>query len=94
MIRALGVLLALAASLAAQRRPNVVVILADDLGYECLTCNGGSSYETPNLDALAASGARITATLIHELRRRGEKFGMGSACIGGGQGIAVVVEAL
>ena len=43
---------------------------------------------------LAASGARITATLIHELRRRGEKFGMGSACIGGGQGIAVVVEAL
>ncbi|MFT4624710.1 MAG: acetyl-CoA acyltransferase 2 [Myxococcota bacterium] len=43
---------------------------------------------------LAASGARITATLIHELRRRGEKYGLGSACIGGGQGIAVVVEAL
>ena len=43
---------------------------------------------------LAASGARITATLIHELRRRGEKLGLGSACIGGGQGIAVIVEAL
>ncbi len=43
---------------------------------------------------LGASGARITATLIHELRRRGERYGMGSACIGGGQGIAVVVEAL
>ena len=43
---------------------------------------------------LAASGARITGTLIHELRRRGDKFGIGSACIGGGQGIAVVVEAL
>ena len=43
---------------------------------------------------LACSGARITATLIHELRRRGDKYGMGSACIGGGQGIAVVVEAL
>lgn len=43
---------------------------------------------------LAASGSRITATLIHELRRRGDKYGMGSACIGGGQGIAVVVEAL
>jgi acetyl-CoA acyltransferase 2 len=43
---------------------------------------------------LAASGARITATLIHELRRRGDKYGLASACIGGGQGIAVVVEAL
>lgn len=43
---------------------------------------------------LAASGARITATLIHALRERGEKIGLGSACIGGGQGIAVIVEAL
>jgi acetyl-CoA acetyltransferase family protein len=43
---------------------------------------------------LAASGARITATIIHELRRRKEKYGLASACIGGGQGIAVIVEAL
>ncbi|MEQ1566593.1 MAG: acetyl-CoA C-acetyltransferase [Myxococcota bacterium] len=43
---------------------------------------------------LGASGARITATLIHELRRRKQKYGLGSACIGGGQGIAVIVEAL
>jgi len=43
---------------------------------------------------LGASGARITATLIHALRAKGERFGLGSACIGGGQGIAVVVEAL
>jgi acetyl-CoA acyltransferase 2 len=43
---------------------------------------------------LGASGARITATLVHELRRRGGKYGLGSACIGGGQGIAVIVEAL
>src|SRR5262245_20941283 len=43
---------------------------------------------------LAASGARITAHLVHELRRRKARFGMGSACIGGGQGIAVLVEAL
>lgn len=42
---------------------------------------------------LAASGARITAHLIHELRRRGGGLGVGSACIGGGQGGAVVVEA-
>jgi acetyl-CoA acyltransferase 2 len=42
---------------------------------------------------LAASGARITTHLIYELQRRGKKYGVGSACIGGGQGIAVVVEA-
>jgi acetyl-CoA acetyltransferase family protein len=43
---------------------------------------------------LAASGARITTHLIHELRRRGARYGLGSACIGGGQGMAVVVEAV
>jgi acetyl-CoA acetyltransferase family protein len=43
---------------------------------------------------LAASGARITTHLIHELRRRGARYGLGSACIGGGQGMAVIVEAL
>ena len=42
---------------------------------------------------LAASGARITIHLLHELRRRGERFGLGSACIGGGQGGALIVEA-
>ncbi|EFA05913.1 3-ketoacyl-CoA thiolase, mitochondrial [Tribolium castaneum] len=43
---------------------------------------------------LGASGARITAHLVHELRRRKAKFGIGSACIGGGQGIAIMIEAL
>ncbi len=41
---------------------------------------------------LGASGARITATLAHELRRRGGRYALGAACIGGGQGIAVVLE--
>jgi len=43
---------------------------------------------------LAASGARITAHLVYELARRGARAGIGAACIGGGQGIAVVVEAV
>ena len=43
---------------------------------------------------LACSGTRITLHLVHELRRRGGRFGLGTACIGGGQGIAVIVEAL
>jgi len=41
---------------------------------------------------LGASGARITAHLVHELRRRQAKHAVGSACIGGGQGIALVLE--
>ncbi|MGZ8398795.1 MAG: acetyl-CoA C-acetyltransferase [Gemmatimonadales bacterium] len=43
---------------------------------------------------LGASGARITLHLLHALRHRGSRYGLGSACIGGGQGAAVVVEAL
>ena len=41
---------------------------------------------------LGASGARITAHLVYELRRRAARYAVGSACIGGGQGIAVVLE--
>jgi acetyl-CoA acyltransferase 2 len=41
---------------------------------------------------LAASGARITAHLLHALRAQGKRYGLGSACIGGGQGAAVIVE--
>jgi acetyl-CoA acetyltransferase family protein len=42
---------------------------------------------------LAATGTRITLHLLHALRRRKLRFGLGSACIGGGQGAAVIVEA-
>jgi acetyl-CoA acyltransferase 2 len=43
---------------------------------------------------LGASGTRLPLTLLHELRRRGGGIGVASACIGGGQGIALVVEGL
>jgi acetyl-CoA acetyltransferase family protein len=43
---------------------------------------------------LGASGARITTHLCYELRRRGKTSAIGSACIGGGQGIAILVEAV
>jgi len=42
---------------------------------------------------LGATGARLTLTLLLELRRRGKKYGLATACIGGGQGIAIVIEA-
>jgi len=43
---------------------------------------------------LGATGARLTLTLLNELRRRGKRYGVASMCIGGGQGIAAIVEAL
>jgi acetyl-CoA acyltransferase 2 len=43
---------------------------------------------------LGASGARITAHLVYELARRSGRYAVGSACIGGGQGIAIVLERL
>ncbi len=41
------------------RPPNIVLIMADDIGVECLGCYGSEVYETPHLDALAASGMRF-----------------------------------
>ena len=41
---------------------------------------------------LAASGTRLVLTVLHELRRRKARYGLASACIGGGQGIAMIVE--
>lgn len=40
-------------------RPNVILIMADDLGYETIGANGGSSYKTPAIDRLAANGMRF-----------------------------------
>ena len=41
------------------QQPNVIVIMADDLGYETIGVNGGSSYQTPEIDLLAANGMRF-----------------------------------
>jgi len=69
------------------------VAVEKELGLdpEKTNVNGGAIALT---HPLAASGARITVHLLHELRRRGGTYAVGAACIGGGQGGAVVVEAL
>jgi acetyl-CoA acetyltransferase family protein len=69
-----------------------VLACADELHLDVdrLNPNGGAiSLGHP----LGASGARLVYTLLHELRRRKKKYGAASACIGGGQGIAAIVEA-
>jgi arylsulfatase A len=45
---------------ASGKRPNIVFIMADDVGCEVLGCYGGTSYKTPNLDRLAQTGVRFT----------------------------------
>ena len=40
-------------------KPNVILIMADDLGYECFGANGNRQYHPPNLDRLAAEGVRF-----------------------------------
>ncbi len=47
-------------SVADQRPPNVIVILADDLGWGDVSCYGAKAIETPHIDALAANGLRFT----------------------------------
>lgn len=48
------------ALLMAEQRPNILLIMADDVGIEGLGCYGGTSYRTPHLDQMAAAGIRFT----------------------------------
>lgn len=49
------------AIVSAQRRPNIIFIYADDMGYGDLGCYGARSFKTPNLDRMAAEGLRLTS---------------------------------
>ena len=70
-----------------------ILAVVNELGIdkEKLNVNGGAiALGHP----LAASGTRLLLTVLYELRRRKAKYGLASACIGGGQGIAMIVESL
>jgi arylsulfatase A len=56
-----------AAAATATGKPNIVLIMADDFGYECVTANGGQSYQTPHLDRLAATGMRFEQCHVQPL---------------------------
>jgi acetyl-CoA acetyltransferase family protein len=70
-----------------------ILAVSKDLGIDMdkLNVNGGAiALGHP----LGASGTRLLLTVLYELRRRKQRYGLASACIGGGQGIAMVVESL
>nr|ABX59198.1 acetyl-CoA acetyltransferase [uncultured marine group II euryarchaeote EF100_57A08] len=61
------------------------------ISQEIVNINGGAvGLGHP----LAATGTRLALTLAHTLKREGKKFGIATACIGGGQGIALIIEAI
>ncbi len=60
-------MLAAGAGNAQTQRPNILLIMADDLGMECLGCYGGTSYKTPELDRLSSSGVRFTQAYAQPL---------------------------
>jgi acetyl-CoA acetyltransferase len=68
-----------------------VLACARELGIDLhkLNVNGGAiALGHP----LGCSGARIVTTLVHEMKRRGSRYGLATMCIGVGQGIATIVE--
>ncbi len=61
------------------------------ISHDIVNVNGGAvGLGHP----LAATGTRLTLTLAHELKRCGGRYGIATACIGGGQGIAIIIESL
>ncbi|AWW30758.1 acetyl-CoA C-acyltransferase [Echinicola strongylocentroti] len=69
----------------------LAVIRELDMNHEIVNVNGGAvALGHP----LGCTGAKLTIQMINELRRRNQKYGMVTACVGGGQGVAGVVELL
>ena len=56
----IGLAFSLATSAVAAEKPNIILIMADDVGIEGLGCYGGASYKTPHLDKMASEGIRFT----------------------------------
>ena len=65
---------------AAEPRPNIVVILADDLGYGDLGCFGSETIQTPNLDRMAAEGTRFTSFYVAQPVCTASRAGLLSGC--------------
>jgi arylsulfatase A len=89
---ALFVLLAIGCVAGAAERPNIVLIVADDLGYGDLACFGGTDIPTPHIDSLARDGVRFTQAYAYPTcsptrvalmtGKYAERFGVSTALMG------------
>jgi arylsulfatase B len=61
---AFGLLLGNDSTLLGQQRPNIVILLADDLGYGELGCQGNEQIPTPHIDSIAENGVRFTSGYV------------------------------
>lgn len=69
----------------------LAVIRELNLDYEKVNVNGGAiALGHP----LGATGARIVTTLLYEMMRRNNRYGIATLCVGGGQGMAMLIENL
>ena len=70
IVRQMAVLFACSMSMLASAensKPNIILIMADDLGYECISSNGCEDYNTPHIDKLAAEGVRFEQCFANPL---------------------------
>jgi len=67
-------------NLEAKDKPNIILILVDDMGYGDLSCTGGVQYKTPNLDRMAAQGIRFTNFLSAQAVCSASRAGILTGC--------------
>jgi len=76
----LAPLAALQAADAPAKKPNILVLLADDLGYADLGCQGSKEAVTPQMDSIAANGVRYTADYVTAPQCRPSRAGLITGC--------------
>ena len=64
LLACISLCMGLTAAAADRAKPNILLIMADDLGYHDLGCQGVKDFKTPNIDGLAASGVRFTSGYV------------------------------
>ena len=70
----------------------VAALLQCLLPAVCLAAVTAETNGKETLTEVVVTGTRLVLTLMHELRRAKKRYGIASACIGGGQGIAILIE--